>query len=116
MSVLTVTGLSQRFLDKVLYQDASFQVNIEDHLGVIGQNGVGKSTLIKILTGALTPDAGKIIWQKHLHVGYLDQYANLVPGQTVIEFLRTAFDELYRKEAKMNQIYADYAAHPDDEL
>ena len=48
MSVLTVTGLSQRFLDKVLYQDASFQVNIEDHLGVIGQNGVGKSTLIKI--------------------------------------------------------------------
>ena len=35
MSVLTVTGLSQRFLDKVLYQDASFQVNIEDHLGVI---------------------------------------------------------------------------------
>ena len=53
MSVLTVTGLSQRFLDKVLYQDASFQVNIEDHLGVIGQNGVGKSTLIKILTGAL---------------------------------------------------------------
>ena len=66
MSVLTVTGLSQRFLDKVLYQDASFQVNIEDHLGVIGQNGVGKSTLIKILTGALTPDAGKIVWQKHL--------------------------------------------------
>lgn len=116
MSVLTVTGLSQRFLDKVLYQDASFQVNIEDHLGVIGQNGVGKSTLIKILTGALTPDAGKIVWQKHLHVGYLDQYANLVPGQTVIEFLRTAFSDLYRKEAKMNQIYADYANHPDDDL
>lgn len=116
MSVLTVTSLSQRFLDKVLYQDASFQVNIEDHLGVIGQNGVGKSTLIKILTGALTPDAGKIVWQKHLHVGYLDQYANLVPGQTVIEFLRTAFSDLYRKEAKMNQIYADYANHPDDDL
>ena len=116
MSVLTVTGLSQRFLDKVLYQDASFQVNIEDHLGVIGQNGVGKSTLIKILTGTLTPDAGKIVWQKHLHVGYLDQYANLVPGQTVIEFLRTAFSDLYRKEAKMNQIYADYANHPDDDL
>ena len=58
MSVLTVTGLSQRFLDKVLYQDASFQVNIEDHLGVIGQNGVGKSTLIKILTGALNTGCG----------------------------------------------------------
>ena len=71
MSVLTVTGLSQRFLDKQLYQDANFQVNEADHLGVIGQNGVGKSTLIKILTGSLEPDEGKIVWQKHLHVGYL---------------------------------------------
>ncbi|MFD1429257.1 MULTISPECIES: ABC-F family ATP-binding cassette domain-containing protein [Lacticaseibacillus] len=116
MSVLTVTGLSQRFLDKQLYQDASFQVNIEDHLGVIGQNGVGKSTLIKILTGALEPDAGTIVWQKHLHVGYLDQYVNLKPGQTIMEFLRTAYADLYAKNAKMTQIYNDYAETPDDEL
>ncbi|WP_179396216.1 ABC-F family ATP-binding cassette domain-containing protein [Lacticaseibacillus absianus] len=116
MSVLTVTGLSQRFLDKQLYQDASFQVNQADHLGVVGQNGVGKSTLIKILTGALEPDDGKIVWQRHLHVGYLDQYVNLQPGQTVGEFLHTAFASLYAKEAKMNQIYADYATTLDDEL
>lgn len=116
MSVLTVTHLSQRFLDKQLYQDASFQVNKEDHLGVIGQNGVGKSTLIKILTGAMTPDSGTIVWQKHLTVGYLDQYANLKPGQTIHEFLQTAFASLYAKEAKMTQIYADYANDPDDEL
>lgn len=116
MSVLTVTHLSQRFLDKQLYADASFQVNQADHLGIIGQNGVGKSTLIKILTGALTPDAGTIVWQRHLHVGYLDQYANLLPGQTIHDFLKTAFADLYAKEAKMNQIYADYADHPDDAL
>ncbi|WP_262316928.1 ABC-F family ATP-binding cassette domain-containing protein [Lacticaseibacillus parakribbianus] len=116
MSVLTLTGLSQRFLDKQLYQDASFQVNQADHLGVVGQNGVGKSTLIKILTGGLEPDAGKVVWQKHLHIGYLDQYVNLHPGQTVGEFLHTAFAALYAKEAKMNQIYADYAENPDDEL
>ncbi|WP_125582924.1 ABC-F family ATP-binding cassette domain-containing protein [Lacticaseibacillus suibinensis] len=116
MSVLTVTGLSQGFLDKQLYQDANFQVNEADHLGVIGQNGVGKSTLIKILTGSLEPDEGKIVWQKHLHVGYLDQYVNLKPGQTVGQFLHTAFAGLYAKEAKMNKIYADYAEHPDDEL
>lgn len=116
MSVLTVTHLSQRFLDKQLYQDASFQVNEADHLGVIGQNGVGKSTLIKILTGSLTPDAGTIVWQRHLHVGYLDQYANLQPGQTIHDFLQTAFADLFAKEAKMNQIYADYAEAPDDDL
>ncbi|MCI2034120.1 MAG: ATP-binding cassette domain-containing protein [Lactobacillus sp.] len=116
MSVLTVTHLSQRFIDKQLYQDASFQVNKEDHLGIIGQNGVGKSTLIKILTGTQEPDEGTIVWQKHVRVGYLDQYANLKPGQTILDFLKTAFASLYAKEAKMNQIYADYATAPDDEL
>lgn len=116
MSILTVTGLSQRFVDKQLYQDASFQVNKEDHLGVIGQNGAGKSTLIKILTGQLTPDAGKIVWQKHLHIGYLDQYAKLQPGQTIGDFLKTAFADLYAKEAKINEIYENYAKNPDDEL
>ncbi|WP_125710487.1 ABC-F family ATP-binding cassette domain-containing protein [Lacticaseibacillus porcinae] len=116
MSVLTVTHLSQRFIDKQLYQDASFQVNKEDHLGIVGQNGVGKSTLIKILTGTLEPDEGTIIWQKHVRVGYLDQYANLQPGQSIMDFLKTAFADLYAKEAKMNQIYADYAENPDDEL
>lgn len=116
MSILTVTGLSQRFIDKQLYTDASFQVNKEDHLGVVGQNGAGKSTLIKILTGQLTPDEGKIVWQKHLHVGYLDQYANLAPGQTIGDFLKTAFADLYAKEAKINAIYADYTTNPDDDL
>ncbi|KRN27532.1 hypothetical protein IV38_GL001987 [Lactobacillus selangorensis] len=116
MSVLTVENLSQRFIDKQLYQDASFQLNKEDHMGIIGQNGVGKSTLIKILTGTITPDEGKITWQRHLKVGYLDQYANLTPGMTVHEFLRTAFAELDAKEKRMNQIYTDYAANPDDEL
>lgn len=116
MSILTVTGLSQRFVDKQLYTDASFQVNKEDHLGIVGQNGAGKSTLIKILTGQLEPDAGKIVWQKHLHVGYLDQYANLTPGQTIGDFLKTAFADLYAKETKINKIYADYAENQDDEL
>ena len=116
MSILTVSGLSQRFIDKQLYEDASFQVNKEDHLGVIGQNGAGKSTLIKILTGQLTPDAGKIVWQRHLHVGYLDQYAKLDEGQTIGGFLKTAFEHLYEEEAKITQIYADYAENPDDEL
>lgn len=116
MSILTVSGLSQRFVDKQLYQDASFQVNKEDHLGVVGQNGAGKSTLIKILTGQLTPDEGKITWQRHVKVGYLDQYANLTPGQTIGDFLKTAFEELYREEAKINKIYEDYATNPDDEM
>lgn len=70
MSLLTVKNLSQTFIDKTLYEDANFVLNKEDHMGVTGQNGVGKSTLIKILTGEITQDDGEVKWQNKIHVGY----------------------------------------------
>lgn len=60
MSLLTVKNLSQTFIDKTLYEDANFVLNKEDHMGVTGQNGVGKSTLIKILTGEITQDEARL--------------------------------------------------------
>ncbi|WP_125761316.1 ABC-F family ATP-binding cassette domain-containing protein [Companilactobacillus hulinensis] len=105
MSVLEVHNLTQQFLDKRLYDDASLQVNKEDHLGITGQNGVGKSTFIKILTGQIEPDEGKITWQKHLTVGYLDQQAKLVSGMTIKEYLQTAFANLYEANDKLTEIY-----------
>ena len=63
MSLLTVSGLTQGFAEKTLYEDANFVLNKEDHMGVTGQNGVGKSTLIKILTGEILPDEGSVKWQ-----------------------------------------------------
>ena len=94
MSVLEVHDLTQQFLDKRLYDSANLQVNKEDHLGIIGQNGVGKSTFIKILTGQIEPDEGKISWKKHLTIGYLDQQAKLAAGMTIYEYLKTAFSKL----------------------
>lgn len=116
MSLLTVKNLSQGFIDKTLYEDASFVLNKEDHMGVIGQNGVGKSTLIKILTGEIIPDAGSVKWQKKIHVGYLDQYAKLTPGVTIKGFLQTAFAPLYKKEKELNDLYNQYAAQGQQEL
>ncbi len=98
MSILKVEGLTQQFLDKQLYDDAGFQVNKGEHMGITGQNGVGKSTLINILTGVILPDEGKVTWQKNLKIGYLDQYAKLAPGLSIFEFLKTAFADLYKKE------------------
>ncbi|KRK64146.1 drug resistance ABC transporter ATPase [Companilactobacillus tucceti DSM 20183] len=105
MSVLEVHDLTQQFLDKKLYDNASLQVNKEDHLGITGQNGVGKSTFIKILTGQIEPDEGKITWQKHLTVGYLDQQAKLVEGMSIKEYLQTAFSDLYEANDKLTEIY-----------
>ena len=73
MSLLTVKNLSQTFIDKTLYEDANFVLNKEDHMGVTGQNGVGKSTLIKILTGEITQDEGEVKWQNKLHYIFLQK-------------------------------------------
>ena len=116
MSLLTVSGLTQGFAEKTLYEDANFVLNKEDHMGVTGQNGVGKSTLIKILTGEILPDEGTVKWQNKLSVGYLDQYAKLTPGLTMRDFLKTAFDQLYQDEARLNQLYIDYSESGDEAL
>ncbi|MDO4912573.1 MAG: ABC-F family ATP-binding cassette domain-containing protein [Lactobacillus sp.] len=116
MSVLTVKDLSQSFIDKTLYEDANFDLNKEDHMGVTGQNGTGKSTLIKILTGEILPDSGQVKWQPKLKVGYLDQYAKLSPGLTIFDFLKTAFAHLYDEEKRLGKLYEDYGVSGDDAL
>ncbi|WEV36779.1 ABC-F family ATP-binding cassette domain-containing protein [Lactobacillus sp. ESL0677] len=116
MSLLTVKNLGQSFVDKTLYENANFVLNKEDHMGVTGQNGVGKSTLIKILTGEMLPDEGQVKWQNKVDVGYLDQYAKLTPGETIRGFLRTAFAPLYQKERELNELYAKYAENGAAEL
>ena len=116
MSILKVAHLSHQFFDKQLYVDAGLELNAHDHMGIIGENGAGKSTLIKFLTQQLMPDEGEIKWQKNIQIGYLDQYASLTPGMTVLAFLETAFEDLIKAEQKMLENYERYGTDPDDEL
>ena len=116
MAVLDVRNLTMSFADKKLYEDASFQLEKHEHMGIVGQNGAGKSTLIKILIGKELPVAGDIKWQKNTKIGYLDQYVDIPQGMTLIQFLHTAFQELYDVNEQMNELYARYATEMDDRL
>lgn len=116
MAVLEVTGLTMSFADKKLYSDASFRLEKGEHMGIVGQNGAGKSTLIKLLIGQELPLKGQIKWQKNTKIGYLDQYVDIPDGMTLIEFLHTAFKDLYAINDRMNQLYEDYAKNMDDQL
>lgn len=116
MSLLDVSGLTMSFADKKLYEDASFQLNQHEHMGIVGQNGAGKSTLIKILTGTILPVEGSIKWQNNIRIGYLDQYADIPEHMTLIDFLHTAYADLYKINDLMNQCYDDYATSMDDQL
>lgn len=116
MSLLKVEHLSHSFADKKLYENASFELYNGEHMGVVGQNGTGKSTLIKILTGEIIPDKGKISWQSNVEIGNLDQYAEVDRQYTINEYLRTAFSDLFAMETKMHQLYEESAVKADNNL
>ncbi len=68
------------------------------------------------MTGDELPVTGKITWQKGIDVGYLDQYADIPDGMRLIEFLHTAYANLYERNDKMTALYTEYAETADDKL
>ncbi|MBV7263451.1 ABC-F family ATP-binding cassette domain-containing protein [Photobacterium sp. WH24] len=106
MSLLTIQNLTYHIGDKTLYQQADFTLFPGEHIGVTGKNGVGKSTLLKLLQSELLPDSGDILWQPTVQIGYLDQHAELDHQLTVRGYLQSAFADLYTLEAEMMAIYA----------
>lgn len=109
MSILEVKNLSHGFGDRDIFENVSFRLLKGEHIGLVGANGEGKSTFMSIVTGKLQPDEGKVEWSKYVTAGYLDQHAVLEKGMTVRDVLRTAFDELFKTEERINKIYMSMA-------
>lgn len=105
MSILKIKNLSYSIGEKKLYNDCNFTLNPKEHLGIVGKNGVGKSTFIKICINKIHPDDGEIIWQPNLSIGHLDQYAEINQDLTIKQYLQKAFDNLYEIETKMISCY-----------
>lgn len=105
MSLLEITNLSHSFGDKILFKNTEMTINKGEHIGLVGQNGTGKSTLIKICTDQIIPDEGQMIWQPEVSIGYLDQYARIDQDMTMRVFLKQAFKALYEMEIEMNELY-----------
>lgn len=116
MSLLNVENLSHTFGDRTLFKDVSFRLLAEDHVGLVGANGVGKSTLMNIITGQLIHDSGKVEWTPGLEYGYLDQHTVLTPGKTIRDVLRDAFLPLFKKEEMLNEVISKMAEATPEEL
>ncbi|MGE6402192.1 ABC-F family ATP-binding cassette domain-containing protein [Bacillus cereus] len=109
MSILTVENVSYSYGEKSILYNASFRLLKGEHVGLIGKNGVGKSTLLKVLTGELIHDDGKIEWFPHVKIGFLQQHVDLQEGITIEEYLQSAFSDLYAIEREMLKITEEMA-------
>jgi ATP-binding cassette subfamily F protein 3 len=87
---MLVEGLSKRFGDRQLFSGVEFEIEGGDKVGLIGPNGCGKSTLIKLLTGRAKPDAGEVTVKPQVSIGYFDQHhEGLDPERSLIEEVRS---------------------------
>ncbi|MBK7864030.1 MAG: ABC-F family ATP-binding cassette domain-containing protein [Archangiaceae bacterium] len=73
MSLVIVKGLSLSYGARALFDNASFTIGSQDRIGLVGANGTGKSTLLKVLTGLIKPDAGELVFRRKARLGYLPQ-------------------------------------------
>ncbi|TRU70530.1 MAG: ABC transporter ATP-binding protein [Microcystis viridis Mv_BB_P_19951000_S69] len=90
--VIEVEKLSKAYGDRTLIKDFTYIFTPEDRIGVIGSNGVGKSTLMDIITGKILPDSGTVDIGSTIHIGYFDQQSddlNINENQRVIEYLKS---------------------------
>ena len=85
INLLTMEHISKGFTDRILFDDVSLGINENDRIGVIGINGTGKSTLLKMIAGLISPDSGTITKGKSLKIAYLPQSPVFDPTMTILE-------------------------------
>ncbi len=113
--MLNIHNLSISFQGEYLFEDITFKLGHGDRVGLIGKNGAGKSTMLKILSKELEPDSGQIAGDKELKIGFLKQDIDFVLGRTVLEEAYEAFIEIKALEAKMESINTQLAERTDYE-
>ncbi len=114
-TMLNIHNLSISFQGEYLFEDITFKLSPGDRIGLIGKNGAGKSTMLKILSKELEPDSGQIAADKNLSFGFLKQDIDFVFGRTVLEESYEAFEEIKALEAKMEDVNTQLAERTDYE-
>ena len=108
--MIDLSGISLQFGGKYLFKDVNCKINSGERIALVGANGSGKSSLLKIIVGELQPESGKILKQKHTTVGYLPQDNVTHKGHTLLEESLTALSDitwLQEKEKEITDSLAD---------
>lgn len=117
MILLSLQGIQKSFGTNEVLRDASLVLQDGQRMGLVGVNGCGKSTLMKIIAGIETADGGTMTMQKGLKLGYLAQQGQVGEGRTVLEELESVFEPVQRMEQQLRDLEHQMAdAHDEASL
>ncbi|PXV65068.1 ATP-binding cassette subfamily F protein 3 [Dysgonomonas alginatilytica] len=113
--MISIEGLTVEFGGRPLFDNISFVVNKKDRIALVGKNGAGKSTMLKIFAGLQQPTQGNVSYPKELTIGYLPQHMQLNDGNTVLEEASLAFDHIQQLEIELEEVNEQLATRTDYE-
>lgn len=103
MNILNIEHISKIYGEKVIFEDASFGVQEGDKVGIIGINGTGKSTLLKMLAGEEVPETGQIIMQNNIRLAYLPQNPQFPENATILSYIQDCEAE-WKVQSNLTQL------------
>lgn len=113
--MISIDKLGVEFSATPLFLDASFVVNPKDRIALVGKNGAGKSTMLKIIAGMQEPTYGQVSRQKDITIGYLPQVMVLADSRTVMEEAETAFAHISEMQERLDRMNEEIARRTDYE-
>ena len=113
--MISIDKLGVEFSATPLFLDASFVVNPKDRIALVGKNGAGKSTMLKIIAGMQEPTYGQVSRQKDITIGYLPQVMVLADSRTVMEEAETAFAHISEMQERLDKMNEEIARRTDYE-
>ena len=113
--VISVEGLSVEFNATPLFEDVSYVINKKDRITLVGKNGAGKSTMLKILAGLQSPTHGVVATPKDVMIGYLPQVMILADNRTVMGEAELAFEHIFELQARLERMNRELAERTDYE-
>ncbi|MFH0924558.1 MAG: ABC-F family ATP-binding cassette domain-containing protein [bacterium] len=113
--MLYLKNISKQFSENILFKDVSFQINLNDRMGLIGRNGSGKSTLFSMIMGEFSPDSGQIEKNKNTLIGCLKQETIENASLSLIEEVVNICPHLTRIKERINFLHEEIAAEKDQD-
>lgn len=115
MSLLAGESLSKAFNDQVILDDVSFTIRVDDRIGLVGRNGIGKTTLFELLAGKAELDGGSITRAKSCRIEYIEQEQTDYYDSSLFDFVAAARPELHEMRRRIGDIETQLSYSPDDE-